>query len=392
MKKLLFTIALSLLAVGAFAQKKVLKEAEKAFRKGEMESAIDLANQATKDAETGVEPDVYILLGDIYKEQFVTTGLAEASLAQKSLESYQKAMEVGDDKVDEDIMEPAVLSPEDETKTLGGKYLGSLEILLLNRGNVALEAEDFDTAYKMLRLATMINTDVTKDFFVAYAADNADVQDVAIEYYRKVTQYDEEYDNKNYAFSRVIQSSIDAEEYDDALAGIRRAQTLFPEDDVYRQWEVDILIKTERMDEAITNLQNLLSEGSTEKNLYYMLAYLQWNNEDLESAKANAMKALEIDPDYAEALYVAGSVLFNEGAEFMTQANSTTGDEAKYESLKKMATDKFQEALPMFEKAIKADPNDVYSLRPLSTIYDQLGMDAKRDEILDRLDKLEGGE
>ena len=75
----------------------------------------------------------------------------------------------------------------------------------------------------------------------------------------------------------------------------------------------------------------------------------------------------------------------------MTEANTTMDDDAKYKELKDKALAKFKEAMPMFEKAVAADPNDVYSLRPLSTIYDQLGMDAKRDEILDRLEKLEGG-
>ena len=214
---------------------------------------------------------------------------------------------------------------------------------------------------------------------------------MAYEYYKKVIAYDEEYENKNYAYNMVIQHQMENEMFDEALASIRAAQKAFPEDDIYRQWEVDVLIQTKKMDEAIENLKKLIEGGNAEKNIYYMLAYLQWNNDNLDDAEKNAKKALELDPNYAEALYVAASVIYNKGAAFMTEANTTMDDDAKYKELKDKALAKFKEAMPMFEKAVAADPNDVYSLRPLSTIYDQLGMDAKRDEILDRLEKLEGG-
>ena len=391
MKKLFFTFALSFLVMGAFAQKKVLKDAQKAFRKGEMESAIELATQATQDAETGAEADVYLLLGDIYKEKYVQDGKTDAELAKTSYEWYQKAIEKGGNKVKEDLMKEAVVNPQDPTKTLGGGGLGQLEAFLLDRGNKALEEEDYETAYQLLRVATMIRTEIAKDFFVGYAAQNAEADDVAYEYYKKVIAYDEEYENKNYAYNMVIQHQMENEMFDEALASIRAAQKAFPEDDIYRQWEVDVLIQTKKMDEAIENLKKLIEGGNAEKNIYYMLAYLQWNNDNLDDAEKNAKKALELDPNYAEALYVAASVIYNKGAAFMTEANSTMDDDAKYKELKDKALAKFKEAMPMFEKAVAADPNDVYSLRPLSTIYDQLGMDAKRDEILDRLEKLEGG-
>lgn len=90
MKKLFLTVVLSFLAVGVFAQKKVLKEAEKALRKGEIDNAITNATQASQDAETKV--DALVLLGDIYQEKFLTGGLTNMEDAQKKLrlvyESY----------------------------------------------------------------------------------------------------------------------------------------------------------------------------------------------------------------------------------------------------------------------------------------------------------------
>ena len=389
MKKLFLTVVLSFLAVGVFAQKKVLKEAEKALRKGEIDNAITNATQASQDAETKV--DALVLLGDIYQEKFLTGGLTNMEDAQKSFDWYMKAMEVADDKVKEDLMQEAILNPADDTKAMGGSKLGALEAVLLNESNKAMEAEDYERAYKCLKIVTQINSDITKDFFAGYSAENAGMDDEAVAYYKKVIASEEDYDNKSYAYNQVITNLIDNENYDEGLKVLRAAKEEYPEEKLYPQWEVDVLIKIDQMDEAIEGLESLIAQGDVEKNIYYMLSYLQWNNEDFDDALVNAKKALEMDPNYPEALYVAGSVVYNQGAELMSKANNEVDDDAKYQELKKQAMDKFKEAQPYFEKAIEADPNDVYSLRPLSTIYDQLGMDDKRDAILDRLDALEGG-
>ena len=389
MKKLFLTVLLSFLAVGVFAQKKVLKEAEKSFKKGEYETAIQMATEASQDAESKV--DAFILLGDIYLTKFYESQRTSFEDATKSYENYTSAIENGDDKVKEKVLEEAISNPSDPNKPYGGQMLGALETVLLDEANKAMEAEDYERAYYCLELATRVKTDITKDFFVGYSAENAGMKAEAIAAYRKVAESSEDYENKGYAMNQVIQSLIDAENFDEGIAMLKKAQQIFPEEDLYRQWEVDVLIQSDKMGEAIDGLKKLVEQGNQEKNIYYMLAYLQWNSEDYAAALENAKKALEKDPMYGDALYVAGSVIYNEGAEFMSSANSEVDDQAKYEELKKKALDKFKEAQPYFEKAVEVNPNDVYSLRPLSTIYDQLGMDAKRDEVLDKLDKLEGG-
>lgn len=394
MKKLFLTVALSLFVMGAFAQKKVLRDAEKAFRKGETSTAIELATQATKDAETGEEPDVYILLGKIYLQEFVNSEKTDADAAEKSLDWFLMAMEKGDEKTKETLLEQPFFSPGDNTQWIGGgETLALLDYYLVSAGNAALSEDDFETAYDMLSLSARVESTIEREFFAGYAAFNADLSDEAYMHYKKVIAFPDEYENKNYAYNGVIEYELKQADpnYDNILALIRKAQTLFPEEELYRNWEVDVLIQSERMDEAISGLTKIIEAGSADKKTFYTLAYLQWNNEQYEDAEVNAKKALELDPNYADALYVAGSVIYNRAAEVMKEANTTADDDETYEALKKKAQDLFKEAQPMFEKALESNPDDVYSLRPLSTIYDQLGMEAKRDAILDRLDRLEGG-
>lgn len=392
MKKLFFTAALSLLVMGAFAQKKVLKNAEKAFKKGAYEEAATLAKQASENAETSGNSTVYSLLGKISLQKFIDGGLEDLSQAQESLTWFNKALEIADDKAKEDILEPALTNPLDATQAVGGDQLGRLEYWLVVQSDQALKDEDYAKAYPYLDLAYQITPSIDRAFFTGYAADNADNTEKAMEYFKIVIETKEAYGNKSYAYQKLIQENIDSESYDDAISIIRSAKDTFPDEKLYGSWEVDVLIRAEKMPEAITNLQKIVDAGNADKVTYYTLGFLQFNNEELVAAEGNAKKAIEMDADYMDAYYVAGISIFNQGAELMKEASGSVDDDVAYEAKKKEAQDKFKEALPMFEKLIAADGEDVYALRPLSTIYDQLGMDAKRDAVLDTLDKLEGGE
>ncbi len=393
MKKLFFTAALSLLVMGAFAQKKVLKSAEKAFKKGGLEQAQTLAKQASENAETSSNPDVFRLLGKISTKHYVDGGFDNIDQAKEALGYFKKALELADDKTKEAIKEAPIFLPPDNTKQIGGgNDLGLLEHHLVTESNKALDAEEFSKAYPMLELLyQMDESNVERAFFAGYAAENADNQEVSIKYYTIVMGFDEEYANKNYAYNKVIQNKIEGEKFDEALEIIRKAKTVYPEEKLYSDWEVDVLVQAEKMDEAIQNLEKIIAGGNAKKENYYTLAYLQLNNEEYDKAEASAKKALEQDPEYTEVFYILGSSVFNQGADLMTQANTEVDDDAKYQSLKQKALDRFKEAMPMFEKLIAKDPNDLYALRPLSTIYDQLKMSEKRDELLAKIDQLEGG-
>ncbi len=392
MKKLFFTAALSLLVMGAFAQKKVLKNAEKAFKKGAYEEAVTLAKQATENAETSGNSDVYSLLGKISLQKFIEGDLKNLDDARESLNWFNKALELADDKTKQDILDPALPNPIDPTKVIGGEQLGLLEYELRMEGSRVLEEEEFALAYPYLDLIYQISPSVDGAFFAGYAADNADKEDEAMKFFKIVIAAKEAYDNKSYAYQKLIQRNIDTEKYDDAVTIIRNAKDTFPDEKLYGSWEVEVLIKADKMSEAITNLKKIVDAGNADKVTYYTLGFLQWNNEELVDAEVSAKKAIAMDVDYLDAYYVAGSVIFNQGAEMMKEASMAVDDDSIYEAKKKAAHDKFKEALPMFEKLIGVDPEDVYSLRPLSTIYDQLGMDEKRDKVLDTLDRLAGGE
>ena len=390
MKKLFLTAMLSFLVLGAYAQKKVLKSAEKALRKGELEEAITLAKQAASNPETQDEPDVYITIGKAYLQQFVDSDKKDFDKANSAYDYFATAMEKGDDKLKEQMMEAPVYLPTDPTKPVGGgDTMGMLDQFMLQIGDAAWSEQDYETAFNAFHLAAKIQERITINFFAGVAAQSAEKEEIAYEYFLKVANSEEEYEYKKEAFNEVIRMNRMKENHDAALEYIAKAKELFPDDKSYASMEVDVLISAERLDEAVAGLKANIEAGNADKTQYYYLGYLQWSSGNTDEALEAANKALELDPDYYEALYIKGGAIYDKAAAVLREANNTT-DDAEYTKMRYQAFAMFKEALPIFEKCYAQKQDDVYILKPLSTIYDQLEMDAKRDEILAKLDALEG--
>lgn len=394
MKKLFFIALLSLMVVGVNAQKKTLKGAKKALNKKEYAQAIELATQASTNPETQDNADVYEILGKanmyLFKED-----LTALDYGQKSFDAFQTAVEKGGDKLKEELMEIPVIN--DGALLGGGEGFLFLQTMLNEQGNVHFEAQEYDKSYDYFLIsANIVPDDIVMAFYVGYSAYGADNDEEALKYYLKVIEMDkalpedDKFSNTQFAYNGLIDIYFARMvDYDKALTYIRAAKEAYPEEQLYKDYEIDVLIKSEKMEEAIVGLKEVAASGSATKGTHYTLAFLYWKNENFTEALKSADEALAFDPDYFDALYVAGSVHYNEAAELIKAANNTN-DDAEYKDLKDKALVKFKQAMPYFEKAIVQRPDDTYCLNPLSTIYDQLDMDAKRDVVLDKIESLGG--
>lgn len=399
MKKLFFTAALSVLVMGVFAQKKVLKSAEKAFKKGEYSEAVTLAKQASENAETSGNPDVYIIMGKVSLQGFIDSDFNDFDKANMTIKYFNQALGLSDENGKEDILAPPYFLPGEDTKPLkerklatgGGEMLGLLELYAAEAGNKALDDEEYAKAYPLMELTYKLDTtSIERAFFTGYAAQLAEVTEVAQKYFRKVISLDGEYANKSFAHSQVISYHIDRKEYDEALNMIAKAKAEYPGDKSYKDLEVQVLLEADKMDEALKGLEDIIAAGNGTARVYYTLSFLYLTNENFEKAISLAKESIALDPEFMEPYFVQASATFNQGVVIMTAANAEDDDD-KYKEIREKALVKFREAMPIFEKLVAADNQDVYNLRPLSTIYDQLGMDDKKDEIIKMLDKIEGG-
>jgi len=396
MKKVFFTALLSVFVLSAFAQKKVLKNANKEFKKENYAEAVKLAKEAANHPETKDNPEVYILLGMVEMNTLDASGKTDLAAAEAAYEYFAMAMEKGDDDLREDMMAPPVIGQlpgqDVPTQVGGSETMALLERWMLLGGNDALDQGDNEMSFKMFAIATKINPSDMMNFFTGYAADGAGLKDEMEKYYSKLifSEADSVYENANYAYNGVIQYKLEKEEFDEALEIIRKAQTAFPDVPLYKKWEVEVLIANDMIDEAVAGLEKTVAAGGADVQTLTQLAFLHWQDEKLEKAIEVGKQAVAADGSYFDANYVLGGAIYDKAAATLKKANDPSIDDATYNKIKEDAKSQFEAAMPYWEKCYELKPDDSALYAPLSTIYDQMGMDAKRDEMLAKLDAAGG--
>ncbi|HOE04145.1 MAG TPA: tetratricopeptide repeat protein [Bacteroidales bacterium] len=101
-------------------------------------------------------------------------------------------------------------------------------------------------------------------------------------------------------------------------------------------------------------------------------------------------KALELDPNNADAIYSMGAFYYNQAADTIAWANDNIPptDFAAYDAVKAAADELFKKAVPFLEKSHALNPKDINVLNTLKTIYYRLGDIPKHDAIKAELDAL----
>jgi len=101
-------------------------------------------------------------------------------------------------------------------------------------------------------------------------------------------------------------------------------------------------------------------------------------------------KALELDPNNADAIYSMGAFYYNQAADTIAWANDNIPptDFAAYDAVKAAADELFKIAIPFLEKSHALNPKDINVLNTLKTIYYRLGDIPKHDAIKAELDAL----
>ncbi len=134
----------------------------------------------------------------------------------------------------------------------------------------------------------------------------------------------------------------------------------------------------------------LYQQAIADKN--YELAEQHYNN-----AKIYFARALEMDSEYFDAVYMMGAVEYNRAAEFAGLLNELADDyskegTAKYEAMKEKMLAQFDKALPYFLEAEKLEPSDRNTLIALREIYARKDQLDKSEEYKTKLENASGGE
>jgi hypothetical protein len=346
----------------SFAQKKVETDAAlalQAFEKAQMSGNMDEAKKqilkakesidlAAANPETEKSPKTLYLKGEIYTYLFTMKATAAndaefqknipETATQTAIKAYKESYEISN-KYDSDIQ----------------TSVNNMKQLLHPVGSAAYEAKKFKEAGMIFGLINEYNSvinvvDTNYIYYQGLAAESDGNWVEAAEYYKKA------------------------------------AEMNYMPNDTYRAAAM-AYIKAGQNDKAIEFLKHAIAKSPKDKHLYFALGTIAMEMQDDKTVLENLNKAVEIDPNYADAYYNMGVYFAGKGTELRDKASNLPPN-AKKESDELLAKslEFYGFAMDPLEKYVTLQPKDLVVLNSLMKMARALKNTEKEAKFKQMLD------
>ena len=393
MKRTLVLFALIMLVSGAFAQmKKDRTSAYNYWNKKDLVKAKEFIDKAITYPEASSDAKVWYYRGGIYLD--IQISPVKAVLAPDAIniayDAYTKAREL-------DTKEEYKADIAARFAAIGGEFF--------NEGISYFQQNEFDNAMPLFEKAIDISkANHTIDTLANYgaalclekkaAADKAYL-DKAIEKY----QYLVDIKMKEVSiYASLANLYKDKGDLDKAAEILNLGKSAFPGNTDLIITEANMYISTNNHAKAIASL--MAAKEKEPKNISVLYAVgvtydLLKNDTKLPDAErtdyfnkaiSGYKEALEIDPNYFDALFNLGAIYFNKGGEVINEANKLPINESvKYDKMLADGNNYLNQALPYLEKCETLQPQDKSTLISLKEIYTRLNLKDKLAAINTKL-------
>lgn len=377
MKKitLLAVLFLSVIMI-ANAQNSVRTTAYNYLRKGKLDQAKENIDKAVEHEKTMSDAKTWLYYGNTYIQIATTQDEAYKNLdseaLNKAFEGYKKCMEL------------------DEKGTYKIQVLQDMVIISNNyyaKGIELYKQDDFVNAYSEFKEAinvnnTINNLDTMAVYAAAMSAFSGKMYAEATEGYQELIELG--YNNSS-IYGDLATIYKEEDKIDEAKAVLQQGIDKFPNDANILFAKINILLVEEKYDEVIASLGSAITLDPENYTLYFVQGQSYEQMGDIENARVGYLKALEINPDYTDALYNMGALYFNKGVEITMRANDLPFEkEEEYEKLKAEALVEYLAAEPYFEKAFELLPDDENLAKSLKQIYKDTQQMDKLTELNNR--------
>lgn len=399
MKKVLFSMALLLVASFTFAQEKAVKEAKKIASAvtPDFAKADELINQALTNPETKDQAETWNVAGFIQKRKSEKE-MENAYLRKPydTLQVYNSALNMCKYyfKCDELAQIP------NEKGKIKNKYRrANASAMLAERGNLInggiqffnenknKEALDFFATYvdmaahPMFEKENLLQTDTVLPQIAYYASLAA----AKIEDYPNVLKYapyaKEDKEVGKYAMefiSTALKAQGDTVKW---IASLQEGLQKYPDHQFFFGHLIDYYSNNNKYDEAMKFADDMLAKDPNNVFYLYVKGYLYHNMKDYDKAIEFYKKTIEVDPNYAEAYSNIGLIYCIQAQEFSEKSTSDVNDPQYKEDQATLRT-YYEKAKPYYEKAreLKPDQKDLWGTG-LYRVYYNLQMGSEFEEI-----------
>ena len=407
MKKLGITIGLCLVMVSSFGQKKTVTEAlrlAKDAAKPNFEEARTKIKSALQHPETKDDAKTWFTAGQIENYQFDKEN-TKLILGQQPDEPvmYNALYEVfpyflKTYELDQLPDEKGKIKPK-FTKDMKSITKANLPYYI-NGGAYYYEQSNYRRAYdffdqyvnisdsRLMKDGVSANTTAAIDsnyifanYYAAVAATTFDHQ-TAVNAIKRASKFDFK---RNDLFQLLFETYKNEDDTVNMEKTLIDALTLFPNDEFFLIHLAVLYIEAEKNDKAINYILTAIKNDPS-NNQYYDVAGYIYENGFNDNAKAEEYykKAVELNGESADSNSNLGRIYFNQAVSQLNAALEIA-DVKKYNEEREKAKELFRKALPYYEKAYQINPEPMDYKIALRSIYYNLEIGDKLEEIIKAL-------
>ena len=397
-KKVIVTLALTVITTLGFAQsqhitsaaiifKQYDSEKDKSVKFQKIKEAKEFIDKAYNNESTSNEPKMWMYRAQIYRMIASNHNSIDSDAIFKATESHLKCMQPHSKKKGkimiykkwpkEEVLEGLVqcgyqLFNQAIEEYNAGNYKSSLK-----HYTAIFDIIPFDEEDQLKRGNITKETILYNSFFSSNKMkDNAKSKELLLQLIDI---------NFNEPAIYIHMSNIFIEEgnTDKALEYLALGRDMFEEDQSLINTEINLYIQLGRTSELIGKLGEAIALDDENYLLYFNRGTIYDQEGDIDNAKKDYLTALELNPSSFGGNYNLGALYFNAGVETNNKANGTSNNTV-YKKLKKQADTAFAKALPYLEAAHDLEPEDKNTLLSLKQLY-YLNGDYKKSEEMKKL-------
>lgn len=378
MKKLVILLVMVFAGSALIAQNSERTNAFMFNKNGQYDKARESVDKAINHERTMNDPRTWMYRGIIYLNIVFSEDFAglDAQALEKSLESFVKVMEL--DPTDRNKQKSEIIPRID---VIGQQYF-SKAVELFNESNFSLAAVDFKKAFDVAKIIDKVDTLALLN--AGLASVRGEMFEQALTYYAMLQEIG--FDEPD-LYRNIAASYRGLENNEKMMETIERGRKKFPKDTGIILEEINAYLSMGQGEKVLDELKELLVQDPTNYTIYFVLGTIYGDDTkaemyNMDVAAGYYIKAIEIEPNYYDAVYNLGALYINESNKIQVKANDLPLDKTKeYDVLTKQADEIIKKALPHLEKAFEMQPSNQETIQVLKSVYARFKMNDKLQKL-----------
>ncbi|MTG97142.1 MULTISPECIES: tetratricopeptide repeat protein [Myroides] len=412
-RKYVYLLSALMISGASFAQKKELKEAEKAVKKGnltEAQAALKNVEAVLGSATNEQKATYYALQGNLAYQQIEQDKNVDANV-ELILNSFKKVNEFETNKnskivkqADEEIKAVATKVVNQAIEDNGSQnYKGASrrfnQAFLLNptdtiylyyAASTAINAKDYETAVKHYEQLIDLDYNGSESYYTAVEKASGQVQSFGNDskmrdlMVKQGTHTDPKFVKEDSKKPEIVKNLAliyyQEGKYDEAEKAIVAARAANPDDMNLLLTHMDLYLKSNNMGKYEELAKAALAKNPNDDVLLYNLGVTSYQAGKYKEAKEYYTQALRINPKSENAYLNLAILKLQPDEEITNKMNNLPLNAAgnkQYEELLKQKHGIYRDAMNDLEKVISINPNNQEAVQTLKNIYRALEMNDK---------------